>query len=55
MAAAPQSLEHFLDELRRQAAKIKEGGGKSAIDRQHAKNRLTARERISALLDPQTD
>ena len=30
MAAAPQSLDQLLAELRRQAAKIKEGGGKTA-------------------------
>ncbi len=28
------------------------GGGKGKIDRQHAKGRLTARERIDRLLDP---
>src|SRR5437588_719930 len=55
MAAVPQSLDHLLAELRRQAAKIKEGGGKSAIDRQHTKHRLTARERLAALLDPGTE
>src|SRR5436305_1260295 len=49
------SLDSLLAELRRQAAKIKEGGGKSASDRQHAKNRLTVRERLAALLDPQTE
>ena len=31
--------------------KIKEGGGKAAIDRQHEKGRLTARERIALLID----
>src|SRR5262245_16299704 len=46
------ALQAFLDELRSQEAQIHEGGGPQAIDRQHAKNRLTARERISKLLDP---
>ncbi|VTT96663.1 methylcrotonoyl- carboxylase : Acetyl-CoA carboxylase, carboxyltransferase component (Subunits alpha and beta) OS=Singulisphaera acidiphila (strain ATCC BAA-1392 / DSM 18658 / VKM B-2454 / MOB10) GN=Sinac_6119 PE=4 SV=1: Carboxyl_trans [Gemmataceae bacterium] len=32
--------------------RIRLGGGAKAIDRQHEKNRLTARERISKLLDP---
>lgn len=32
-------------------AAIKLGGGKAAIDRQHEKNRLTARERIALLID----
>jgi acetyl-CoA carboxylase carboxyltransferase component len=39
-------------ELRAQADAIRLGGGRAAIDRQHAKNRLTARERIALLLDP---
>ena len=33
-------------------ARIREGGGAEAIDRQHAKGRKTARERIDALFDP---
>ncbi|MBI2678566.1 MAG: acyl-CoA carboxylase subunit beta [Candidatus Koribacter versatilis] len=35
--------------------KIKEGGGAKAIESQHAKKRLTARERIALLLDPGTE
>jgi len=35
-------------------AKIREGGGKSAIDRQHEKGRQTARERVGKLIDPET-
>jgi 3-methylcrotonyl-CoA carboxylase beta subunit len=31
--------------------KIKEGGGKAAIEKQHQKNKLTARERIDYLID----
>jgi 3-methylcrotonyl-CoA carboxylase beta subunit len=31
------------------------GGGTKAIDRQHEKNRLTARERIGKLIDPETE
>jgi 3-methylcrotonyl-CoA carboxylase beta subunit len=33
-------------------AKIREGGGSKAIDRQHEKGRLTARERVAKLIDP---
>ena len=33
-------------------ATIREGGGAKAIERQHAKDRLTARERIERLIDP---
>jgi 3-methylcrotonyl-CoA carboxylase beta subunit len=35
--------------------KIKEGGGAKAIESQHAKKRLTARERIALLVDPGTE
>ena len=42
----------LLDEIRSQADQIKLGGGEKAIDRQHSKQRLTARERIEKLIDP---
>lgn len=42
-------------ELDQQEAAIRLGGGAKAIDRQHEKGRLTARERIAKLLDPGTD
>src|SRR5258708_28329625 len=42
----------LLDALRRDREAIAQGGGAKAIDRQHEKNRLTARERIAALVDP---
>ncbi|HEX4130833.1 MAG TPA: acyl-CoA carboxylase subunit beta [Pirellulales bacterium] len=41
---------HIADE----AARIELGGGPDAIARQHAKHRLTARERIARLIDPGT-
>ena len=44
----------LLSALRQQEAMIREGGGAKAIDAQHAKQRLTARERIAILLDPGT-
>jgi 3-methylcrotonyl-CoA carboxylase beta subunit len=40
------------DELARQEAELRLGGGAKAIERQHEKGRLTARERIAALCDP---
>src|SRR5262245_46781938 len=45
------SLKPLVDELHRHEAQIREGGGKAASDRQHAKHRLTARERIAKLID----
>ena len=44
--------QQLLDALRRDREAIALGGGAKAIDRQHEKNRLTARERIAALIDP---
>jgi 3-methylcrotonyl-CoA carboxylase beta subunit len=35
--------------------RIRQGGGAKAIDSQHAKGRLTARERVRLLLDPGTE
>ncbi|HEX3149411.1 MAG TPA: acyl-CoA carboxylase subunit beta [Gemmataceae bacterium] len=43
-----------MDDLATQEDKIRLGGGPKAIDRQHEKNRLTARERIDKLVDPGT-
>ncbi|HJZ92555.1 MAG TPA: acyl-CoA carboxylase subunit beta [Gemmataceae bacterium] len=40
-----------MDDLATQEEKIKLGGGPRAIERQHEKNRLTARERIDLLAD----
>ena len=45
----------LLDEVHQQADQIKLGGGEKAIARQHSKGRLTARERISKLIDPDSD
>lgn len=40
-----------IDELATEQQDIESGGGEKAIERQHKKNRLTARERIAKLLD----
>src|SRR5216117_3605468 len=40
-----------VDELRRRKAQAREGGGKDRIQAQHAKGKLTARERVELLLD----
>jgi 3-methylcrotonyl-CoA carboxylase beta subunit len=42
-------------DLAAEEACIKQGGGAKAIERQHEKNRLTARERLSKLLDPESE
>ncbi len=41
-------------ELRRTRAKAHEGGGAQRVAKQHAKGKLTARERLDLLLDPGT-
>lgn len=41
--------------LERELSKINEGGGKKRIEKTHANGKLTARERINLLLDPDTD
>lgn len=43
--------EAFYQKLRDYRRKIEEGGGKERIDAQHAKGKLTARERVHQLLD----
>jgi acetyl-CoA carboxylase carboxyltransferase component len=50
-ATAPPTLRDLTAAMLAAEAKIREGGGKSAIDRQHEKGRLTARERIDRLID----
>ena len=48
---ANSDLYSLTDQLLQQEEKIKLGGGSKAIERQHQKSRLTARERIAALID----
>ena len=48
----PTAWSQLVDSLRREREAISQGGGARAIDRQHEKNRLTARERIAELVDP---
>lgn len=43
--------QELINEFQKSSDRIELGGGPKAIDRQHAKGRLTARERISKLLD----
>ena len=41
-----------LTEIKNQEEQIRQGGGTKAIESQHKKNRLTARERVAKLIDP---
>src|SRR6201988_1608896 len=47
-------LADLMSQVRNEGEKICEGGGGKAIENQHAKGRLTARERIGLLADPGT-
>jgi acetyl-CoA carboxylase carboxyltransferase component len=47
-------MVEVLTALKNEEEKIKEGGGAKAIESQHKKNRLTARERIAGLIDQGT-
>jgi 3-methylcrotonyl-CoA carboxylase beta subunit len=50
-----RQMLQLVEQLRRDEVQIAEGGGRSAIERQHEKARLTARERIALLIDPESD
>jgi acetyl-CoA carboxylase carboxyltransferase component len=49
-----QRIVELLTTIKNEEEKIRQGGGAKAIESQHKKNRLTARERIAALIDPGT-
>ena len=44
-------MRHVLEELQRRRAEAEAGGGTRRVEAQHAKGKLTARERIALLLD----
>lgn len=45
-------MRHLVDSLHQLEARLKEGGGAQRIEKQHRSGKLTARERITRLLDP---
>ncbi len=47
-------MQEILEELERRREAARLGGGQKRIDAQHAKNKLTARERLDVLLDPKS-
>jgi len=47
-----RQMVDLLTEIKNEEERIRQGGGAPAIERQHKKGRLTARERISKLIDP---
>ena len=59
--AAPQfeknqrAMVDLLGEIKNQEDAIRQGGGAKAIESQHGKGRLTARERVGLLIDPASE
>jgi acetyl-CoA carboxylase carboxyltransferase component len=49
-----RQLVDLVTEIKNQEHAIQQGGGPKAIESQHKKNRLTARERVALLIDPHT-
>jgi 3-methylcrotonyl-CoA carboxylase beta subunit len=45
-------MADLMSQVHNEEEKIRQGGGAKAIENQHGKNRLTARERINLLVDP---
>ena len=53
--SVPRSFEEHCRAHLDEEAKLREGGGKAGLERQHKLGRFTARERIAALLDAPSD
>ncbi len=49
-----KTTKEKLDHLRKEKARLQQGGGKERIEKQHASGKMTARERIGMLCDPDT-
>ena len=49
------SIKMLISDMEMKLEKIYEGGGKAKIEKHHAKGKMTARERIEALIDPDTE
>src|SRR5436189_3000314 len=47
-------MADLMSQVHNEEEKIREGGGAKAVENQHSKGRLTARERIKLLVDPGT-
>ena len=47
-------MTSIIEELEKKRSQARLGGGKKRVDAQHARGKLTARERISVLLDEDT-
>src|SRR5215475_12021780 len=50
--AAAAHMSHLVSQLHRLEERLRAGGGQGKVDKQHRAGKLTARERIARLLDP---
>jgi acetyl-CoA carboxylase carboxyltransferase component len=50
--AAQRAVHKKIEDLQKREEQARAAGGKEAIERQHARGKLTARERLDLLLDP---
>lgn len=48
-------MKQLISKMENRLEKIYLGGGQKRIDKEHAKGKMTARERVEALIDPGTD
>src|SRR5699024_2329268 len=53
-SSSKKDLQSLIQEINETGKKIKQGGGKKRIEKQHNKGKMTARERVEALLDDDT-
>ncbi len=49
-----KSMEQLVDDLRRQKERLRQGGGPARLAKQHEAGKLSARERITGLVDPES-
>src|SRR6059058_2118047 len=49
-----ERMEGLVAELRERTAQVARGGGERAVERHRSRGKLTARERIDRLVDPDT-
>src|SRR5437879_3914450 len=45
-------MRHLVEQIQTLEARLRDGGGRARIDRQHQSGKMTARERIAGLIDP---
>jgi methylmalonyl-CoA carboxyltransferase large subunit len=50
-AETPRTMESLVEALRNRKERLKQGGGAERLEAQHKQGKLTARERVSALVD----